>query len=234
MKTALKISLVECRHVGDETRQAVGRVFRKAFKVDENGKDPLQSYFSKVKNLLLARSASDEVVGFQFYQEVSVSSQVVHHFSLAARLDDERFRGLQLTFGNLLIRRALRRTRPWRAVYLAGVTNDPRSYRNFHSIGRRSYPNVRGREVNPFGDFYFRVAESLGVRDLDERGVVVGRMRDIGFELKPFISKGGALAEDYDAYVGGERSDGVFNLVEVLPLVDVPLYLMRHAFGARP
>mgnify|MGYP000198945658 CR=1 FL=1 len=228
MSNKVEISLLACSGVDSNTRSEVGEVFRQSFLVHGDADRVLDPYFRNVRCIYVARErSSGPVIGFQFYQEVRVDGKSIHHFSLSGRKDG--FRGVQHKFGKHALLRALRSAPPWRPIYLAGVTNDPRSYKNMHVIGGRSYPRMCGASENCFGDWYFSVASRLGMEGLDTRGLVHDRMRKIGFGLREYvIREGSPLLKAYDEYIGGNRETGVFCLVEVVPLRDLPGYFIRR------
>ena len=62
-------------------------------------------------------------------------------------------------------------------------------------------------------------------------------MRKIGFGLRDYTVRScSPLMKAYDDYVGGNRETGVFCLVELVPLRDVPVYFFRQVmsfFGRR-
>lgn len=222
----MRIDLLPSRSLDQPTRAGVARVFASSFDSAEPG-EVIDRYADAVDEIFVAREGA-EVVGFQFFQRRRVADRTVLHFSLAGRLAEARFRGLQARFGHLLIRRAVLRVPPWRPVFLAGVTNSPRSYRNMRVAGGRCFPDVLApQHPNPFGSWYADTAERLGVPTVSARGLVRDRMRDLGYALRPEPrSPAHPLARAYDEYVEGNRDDGLFVVVELLPVRDLPPYLL--------
>lgn len=221
--------LIDVAHVDARTRRGIEEVFRQSFDLDKDPEHLLQPYFSKIESVLIAKDG-ERIVGFQFYQRKVIEGRSVHHFSLAGRLDDRRYKGLQARFGSLLIRAAIARTPPWRPIYLAGVTNSPRSYANMHAVGGRCFPDVASlRQSNPFGDWYYRVAAELGLVGVDHQGMLRDRMQNLGFALVQ-DERPHPMSPAYDRFVGGNRQHGVFTLIELLPIKHIPLYLLKRAF----
>ena len=231
MNHKMEISLLVCADIDRKTRSEVEEVFRQSFMVRGGAGHVLDAYFRGIQCVLIARDRyNGSLIGFQFYQEVRLNGRIIHHFSLSGRKDG--FRGVQHEFGKHVLLHALIATVPWKSVYLAGVTNDPRSYKNMHVIGGRSFPNVHGKSENCFGEWYFNVAGRLGIEGVDGRGLVHDRMRKIGFGLREYkVRSSSPLVKAYDDYVGGSRETGVFCLVELVPLRDVPVYFFRQVMS---
>ena len=225
---APQVSLVPTASLTETLRAGVDRVFRAAFQVPPGRDDILSPYFAKFGQVLLVTNGA-ELLAFQFYRHARIGARDVHHFSLAACLPDSAFRGVQRRIGRFLIGHAILSTPPTRPLYLAGVTNSSRSYANMYAIGRTRFPDILDADAaNPFGDYYVQVADQLGLPRPDARGILPGRMQQIGFSLRRDLSDGGKLANAYLDYVGGDVDQGVFTLVRVVPLADVPRYLLRQ------
>lgn len=222
---AIRLQLCTSATLEPGVRAAMEGVFVRAFQVDGDPGQCLEPYFQKVESVLLAWDRSD-LLGFQFYQSVAVDGETVHHFSLAGRLPDLRARGLQGKFGRFLIQRCIWRTLPWRPVWIAGVSNNWRSYFNMRAIGGRLYPDVLHPDAgNSFGAFYTRVATALSLPAPDERGILRNRMQGLGFGLRDdnATDKRGTA---YAAYLGGDLRHGLFALIRIVPLIDVPAYVL--------
>ncbi|MCK9903794.1 hypothetical protein CC117_08520 [Parafrankia colletiae] len=221
------IDLLPSQSLDEPTRSGVAHVFASSFQAAEPGR-VIDRYARAVDEIFVAREG-DDVVGFQFFQRRRVAGRTVLHFSLAGRLADPRFRGLQARFGHLLIRRAVLHIPPWRPVFLAGVTNSPRSYRNMRAVGGRCFPDVLApQRANPFGSWYADTAAHLGVTTVSDRGLVPDRMRDLGYALRSEPAPAHPTGRAYDDYVAGNRDDGLFVVVELLPVRDLPPYLLAR------
>lgn len=213
--------------LNDAVRNRMADVFVRAFQVDGDPSACLAPYFEGIRGVLLAWRGG-ELLGFQFYQCVSVGGETVHHFSLAARIPGLEARGLQKRFGRFLIGRSLWRTWPWRPVWIAGVTNNWRSYFNMRAIGGSIYPDVlHPAAPNCFGEFYARMAVALALPAPDGRGLLRDRMQGLGFGLRAeegLDARGTAYAD----YLDGDLRHGLFALVRIVPIRDVPAYLMAQ------
>jgi len=209
-----------------ESRRQLSDVCREAFLVPDRGPDPLSQYYRDCEYVAVIRE-SDRIVAFQFFRNLKVRGLPVHHFSLAGSSRVGELRGAQRQMGRAILVPALLRRRPWAPTYLAAVCNSARSYANI-SIGRVRYPDVSREGPNPFGDFYFEVASALGLPALDSRGVIARRMQARGLLVRDDPITGNALASSYADYVGGEFNDGVFTLVRLIPMTDLPLYVMKR------
>ena len=225
----MTIRAIDCTCISAAERAAVTRIFAASFAAGANPERALDRYLHGVERLFLAEQ-DGEIVGFQFYQHRRVDGRDIHHLSLAGRLP-ARARGMQARVGRALIRQASHRCLLLKPVYLASVCNSPASYANLQAVSPRCYPDVRRPAAgNPFGTWFDRVAGELGLRP-DSRGLLPERMRQIGFALRSERGAAHPLAAPYDAYVNGDRTNGLFTLVEVYPLVHLPLYLARQALG---
>lgn len=228
-----EISLVDTAQADDIIRHAVIDVFASSFDVADTSGPVLDQYFATVKSLLLAY-VGGELVGFQFYQEKVIGGLTVHHFSLAGRRHGKEFSGLQAQFGSFLIRRAITRVFPWKPVYIAGVTNSPKSYGNMRAVGGRCFPDVMQPVTsNPFGSWYFQVAQELGIKGVDPKGLLRNRMQGLGFSLCSEASSSHPVGRAYERYVENDLRHGVFTLIEIVPVRHIPVYLLRRLLSQR-
>lgn len=229
----LKIDIVPVASLGEQDRRTICQVFGQGFDHERDAEACLRPYFEKVHSMCLGRDGG-RIIGFQFYQEKVVAGRTVHHFSLASRLPDRRYRGLQAQFGAALIKRAIARVLPWKPVYLAGVTNSPKSYANMHAVGGKCYPDVlQPAQANPFGAWYAQVAEHLQLAPVEANGLLRNRMQGLGFSMQAERFDNHPLGRAYGAYVEDDIRHGIFTLVEIVPLRDLPSYLFKRAFGRR-
>lgn len=224
MKRSVRIHAIRCQDVDASTRAGIVQVFGRAFDAPSPN-EPIAAYLSSIDQVLVARNG-DAVVGFQFFQRRQVDGIDVHHFSLAGRLPGARYRGMQAAFGRAVVHRAIWTTVPWRATWVAGVTNSVRSYANLRAVGGRCFPDVERPAANPFGERYRAAAEVLGIRPVDPRGVVPDRMAALGFARRP-DDQAHVLDAAYDAWVG-DRDNGLFVVAEIVPVRDVPRYVARR------
>ena len=227
MNSKLRVRMTDSRSIGAAERRAIERVFTASFATGKEPERALDAYFNGIEHLLLAEHGG-EIVGFQFFQTRTVGGRDVHHFSLSGRLSDPRFRGLQARFGSLLIRRAAWKALLWRRVYLAGVCNSSRSYTNLYQVGGRRYPDVlRPAAENPFGSWFHEVAAAIGISP-DSLGLIPDRLCAIGFGLKPQEDNCCPLSDAYRRYVDGDLNRGVFTVVEIRPILNLPFFLAKR------
>jgi hypothetical protein len=222
---SIRISLEPTHRLTDADRTGITEVFATTFEAA----DPtagLAGYFGRFEQVFVGRDG-ERIVGFQFYRRRKVAGRDVHHFSLAGRLPGKPYAGMQRRFGVALVKRAILSTVPWRPVYLAGVTNNPRSYRNMHASGGRVFPDVSMPAAhNPFGEWYGEVAAALDIPVVGEAGMVPNRMAALGFGLADTSGDSDdAMAVAYDRYVDGRREDGIFTIVEIKLMRDLPRLL---------
>lgn len=225
-KRTARVAIEATGLLSKESRHQLTGVCHEAFLVPKGGPDPLSQYYRKCEYVAVLREA-DQIVAFQFFRKLNVKGLPVYHFSLAASSRNAELRGAQRQMGRAILARALLRRRPWAPTCLAAVCNSARSYANI-CIGRVRYPDVSSEGPNPFGDFYFEVAAALGIPVPDSRGIMPGRMQSLGFLVRNDPLNGHALASDYARYVGGDLNDGVFTLVRLIPVRDLPVYLMKR------
>lgn len=224
----LQVEIRPIHELVEADRRAIRSVFSQGFDHEKDAGQCLESYFSSIQSICIARDGAS-IVGFQFYQEKEIDRRQVHHFSLAARLPDKKYRGLQSRFGTALIRRVLTKVVPWKPVYIAGVTNNPKSYANMHAVGGRCYPDVlHPLKSNPFGDWYLQVAEQLNLMPVDGRGLLRDRMQGLGFSMQSTCFGDHPIGRAYGDYVEQDIRHGVFTLIEVVPLRDISLYLFKR------
>lgn len=224
--TGARVTIEATRLLSNESRKQLSEVCHEAFLVPEGGPDPLSQYYRDCEYVAVIRE-SDRIVAFQFFRHLKVRGLPVHHFSLAASSRVGELRGAQRQMGRAIVMPALLRRRPWAPTYLAAVCNSTRSYANI-CIGRIRYPDVLREGPNPFGDYYFEVAAALGLPVLDSRGVIPGRMQARGLLVRDDPVAGNALASAFADYVGGDLNDGVFTLVRLIPMMDLPVYVMKR------
>ena len=233
MSAPLRIDLRESSGIDAKTRHAVEEVFSEAFQVEADARECLAPYFCKVMGILLAWRG-ERLVGFQFYQVVTDPEEgfPVHHFSLSAKRPGTEGGGLQKRFGRLVMRRHFLSTPPWHPVWLAGTTNNARSYANMHAAGGTIFPDILAPQApNPFGRRYRRIAAQLGMEPLDERGLLPNRMQGLGFGLAASPENRHPMGAAYSNYVGHDLRHGVFVLVKLTPWIDVPRHAVRSLLG---
>lgn len=224
-KRTARVTIEATGLLSKESRHQLTGVCHEAFLVPTGGPDPLSQYYRKCEYVAVLREA-DRIVAFQFFRKLNVKGLPVCHFSLAASSRNAELRGAQRQMGRAILARALLR-RPWAPTYLAAVCNSARSYANI-CVGRVRYPDVSSEGPNPFGDYYFAVAAALEIPVPDSRGIIPGRMQSLGFLVRNDPLNGHALAADYARYVGGDLNNGVFSLVRLIPVRDLPVYLMKR------
>src|SRR6185436_10829013 len=91
-------------------------------------------------------------------------------------------------FGGWLIRRAMRRMiNPFRQIAIAGVSNNPKTYRNMLLIGGSVFPDVTSpQQAFTHRELYASVARRLDIQGLDlATGVIRNRASSLGVHIKP-------------------------------------------------
>lgn len=225
-KRTARVTIEATGLLSKESRHQLTGVCHEAFLVPTGGPNPLSQYYRKCEYVAVLREA-DRIVAFQFFRKLNVKGLPVCHFSLAASSRNAELRGAQRQMGRTILARALLRRRPWAPTYLAAVTNSARSYANI-CIGWVRYPDVSREGPNPFGDYYFEVAAALGLPVPDSRGIIPRRMQSLGFLVRDDPITGHGLASSYTDYVGGDLNDGIFTLVRLIPMTDLPAYVMKR------
>jgi hypothetical protein len=208
------------------------RVMSEAFTLSVPAEQIAELYCSTVAGVLFAYDRR-ELAGFQFFQECTVDGVAVSHFSLAGKSEAYHGAGLQRAFGTYLMRRALGRlVNPFRRIAIAGVSNNPKSYRNMLLIGGAVFPDVtRAAQAFPYGELYARVARRLGIQGLElSTGVVRNRCASLGFRMKPsaFEQRADSINQGFMRYVEGDVNHGIFTLAVSTPLAAVTSFAGRQ------
>jgi hypothetical protein len=226
---------IVARRPGDlnaSEKLALMRVMSEAFTLTVPVEQAVNHYCSRIANVLLAYSGLD-LVGFQFFQECTVDGVHVSHFSVAAKSEAYRDKGLQRAFGGWLIRRAMRRMiNPLRPIAIAGVSNNPKTYRNMLLIGGRVFPDVtRPTQAFTDRDLYASVARRLDIQGLDlATGLIRNRASSLGVHVKTtaFEERSDAIHEGFMRYIDRDVNHGVFTLAVSTPLAAVASFATRQ------
>jgi len=213
-------------------RRALMRVMSEAFTLSVPVEQVADSYCSRIAQVLLAYER-DDLVGFQFFQECSVDGVHVSHFSLAGKSDAFRGKGLQRAFGGWLIRQAIgRMIHPFRPIAIAGVSNNPKSYRNMLLIGGSVFPDVtKPGQPCIHRELYERVARRLDINGLNlTTGVIRDRCASLGLVIKAsaFEQRADALNQGFMKYIDGDPNHGVFALAVSTPFTAVASFAGRQ------
>jgi hypothetical protein len=219
-------------------RDALLRVMAEAFTLTVPAGQIADYYCAHVDRVLLAYS-DGALAGFQFFQECRVDDVDVSHFSLAGKSEAYAGKGLQRAFGAWLIRRAIGHIgNPFRKIAIAGVSNNPKSYRNMLLVGGSAFPDVT-RPGRPFrhADLYARVAQRLGLTGLDvSTGVIRDRCASLGLRLKEtsFERRADAINRGFMSYIDHDVNHGVFTMVVSTPFNAIASFAGRQlGLGAR-
>jgi hypothetical protein len=212
-----------CNTVSPHERRALVEVLAEAFEMAIAGAEPvMDSYLATVPRVLLAFER-DTLAGFHFYDELVVQGLPVFRFSLAVKSSRCGVRGLHRAMGSRLLWQAASRINPFGKIVMAGICNNPRTYKSARSAGGAIFPDV----LRPGGPFaydrlYQQVAQHLGIEGLDpETGLIENRATSVGLVMPHSASAEprDALYQSFLDYVEGNLNRGVFTMVVVRPIV---------------
>jgi hypothetical protein len=228
----LRISLKRTADLTPAEGRAIAGVIAEAFDVLTDPARVYEHYRAAIPEVALAHHGG-ELVGLHFYQSVRVGPVPVFRFSLAAKSPRYPGKGLHRVMSRILLMRSAWRINPLRPVALAGVCNNPRTYRNALSVGGVGFPDVRDpSRPFPYHRLYRRVAERLGIPGLDLRtGLIEKRGESLGLRLKPdtVAPSDDPLFRGFVDYIGGDPDRGVFTMVVVRPVALAVTAALRRA-----
>ena len=191
----------------------------------------LNHYTSSIEKVLVMYE-SRKPAAFLFYQLKKVAGANVLHLSLSGKNTNKS--GAQKKMGSYLFYRYV--LNPFSALKLNAfvtVSNNPRSYFNMRAIGDAVFPDVLASNKKfKYKELYGEVASELGLKEVDEKGILHFRMQKLGFQIreeqtcKNGLDRKGLAFMDY---IDDDASHGVLVMVCVRPIVDVPLFYLSEA-----
>lgn len=215
-----------------DERAAVARVISESFDVTVRVEQVADYYCNAMPTVLLAQEHG-RIVGFQFYRDLQIDGTYVCQFSLAGKSSSYGGRGLQRAFGARIMRQSAGRLmNPFRRIAIAGISNNPKTYRNMLLIGGDVFPDVT-RPGHRFRHtaLYEEAARRLNITGLElTTGVVRDRCASLGLYIKQtaYEHRQDAINEGFMKYIDNDTNHGIFTMAVSTPVAAIASFASRQ------
>lgn len=212
-----------------EERGAITRVIGEAFELTVPAEQVANYYLHSMPMVLLAHERGS-LIGFQFYRNLDINGTYICLFSLAGKRPNAGH-GLQRAFGARLMRQVFRKlSNPFRPLAIAGIANNPKTYRNMRLIGGSIFPDVLrpGREFQ-YKPLYDEMARRLDLKGFEpETGLVRNRLVSLGLRMRStaYEDRSTPIHEKFMRYVDNDVNNGILTMAVSTPLAAVTCFAL--------